>query len=42
MICEVKQKYVQESLHLAKWYLEPDLILYSSALDYYRNKYTIK
>ena len=40
MICEVKQKYVQESLHLAKWYLEPDLILYSSALDYYRNKYS--
>ena len=38
-IDQVKQRYSEETLHCIKWYLEPDLVLYSNTLNYYRNKY---
>ena len=35
----IKQNYKQETHFCNKWYLEPDLILYSKTLDHYRKKY---
>ncbi len=39
MIDQIKQKHVDENLHLTKWYLEPDNVLYNNTLKYYRDKY---
>ena len=41
IVDQIKRNHPEDTLQCIKHYLEPDMILYSKTLEYYRNKYLL-